>query len=56
MGTGCSLENLPESRNDRDGWRKVEKFMLSARLDDDDNNNDIYVYVYVCRKKSFKDF
>ena len=37
--TGCSLEDIPEVMDDRDGWKKrVEKLMLSAQLD------DIYIY------------
>ena len=36
---GCSLENLPEVMDDRDGWREreSEKSVLAARLDDDDD-------------------
>ena len=38
--TGCSLEDLQGTMNDRDGWREREsgKSVLAARLDDFDNS------------------
>ena len=35
--TGCSLEDLPEEMDDREGWRKMSgRSVLMARHDDDD--------------------
>ena len=39
VDTGCSLQDLPEANDDRDGWWEGESgnSVLSARLDDDNN-------------------
>ena len=38
--TGCSLEDLTEEMDDRDGWREREsgKSMLSVQLEDDNQD------------------
>ena len=37
--TGCSLEELPEEIDDRDGWwERVRKIRGSVRHDDDDDD------------------
>ena len=43
LDTRCSLEGLPRTIDDRDGWRQrergLEDFVLSAQYDDDDFQN-----------------
>ena len=38
--TGCSLEDLPEAMNDREGWR--ERLSALVAWHDDDDDDDIY--------------
>ena len=39
--TRCSLEDVPEAKDDRDIWRECES-LLSERLGDDDDDDDSY--------------